>query len=46
MLPIRLALSATPFYPEVLVSLAMAIGLFVGIKLCMLLFSSKLEPGT
>ncbi len=46
LLPIRLKFVSLPFYPEVLAPLAMGSGLLVGIRLCMLVFSSKLEPGT
>jgi hypothetical protein len=45
-LTIRLKFTPVPFYAEVLVPITMGIGLLLGIRLCMLLFRSKLEPGT
>ena len=43
---VRVAASSVPFYVEALVPLVMAGGIFIGLQVVMLLFSSKVEHGT
>jgi hypothetical protein len=40
---VRLAVSQVAFYVEALVPLAIAVGVFLGIQLVMLVFSAKME---
>jgi hypothetical protein len=43
---VRIALTSFPFYVEALVPFAMGLGVLVGVKVVVAVFSSKFEPNT
>jgi hypothetical protein len=43
---VRIAVSSVPFYVEALVPLVMAVAIFIGLQLVMVLFASKINHGS